>query len=81
MAGGRAGDLDGPKGTEIKRLWGQAVPLREVVAVRPKDRMVGEGLGPSLGQDRAREADVGRGLAYPQSPTSPGPAPPTSPSR
>ena len=66
MAGGRAGDLDGPKGTEIKRLWGQAVPLREVVAVRPKDRVVGEGLGPSSGQDSAGEAGVGCRLRCPQ---------------
>ena len=45
---------------------GQTVPLREVVAARPKDRVVGEGLGPSSGQDRAGEAGVGCRLRCPQ---------------
>jgi len=36
MAGGRAGDLDGPKGTEIKRLWGRRCPCERSWRHDPK---------------------------------------------
>ena len=36
MAGGRAGDLDGPKGAEIKRLWGRRCPCKRSWRYDPK---------------------------------------------
>ena len=36
MAGGRARDLDGPKGTEIKCLWGRRCPCERSWRYGPK---------------------------------------------
>ena len=54
------GELRQAQGHRGKAHAGQLVPLREVVAPRPEDRAVEEGLGPPPGQDRAEGAGAGR---------------------
>ena len=54
------GGLRQAQGHRGKAHAGQPVPLREVVAPRPEDRAVEEGLGPPPGQGRAEGAGVGR---------------------
>ena len=75
------GGLRQAQGHRGKAHTGQLVPLREVVALRPEDRAVEEGLGPLPGQDHAEGAGASQALAgplgrrRPRSPTSSGWAP------
>lgn len=62
--GREAGLGEGPRqaqGHRDKAHAGQMAPLREVVAIRPEDRAVEEGLGSLPGQDHAGGAGAERG--------------------
>jgi len=81
MAGGRAGDLDGPKGTEIKRLWGRRCPCERSWRYTTQ-RQDGRRRSRAVFWAGQRRRGWRRMQAkMPAAPTSPGPAPPTSPSR